>query len=276
MQLSCQNADKERTVNMRIGICQTDVIFEDKKYNLIAAEDYISECKDKEVDLILFPEMSMTGFSMNTEKIYEVADDEAGIIAVMKRYAYDYDVAIGFGYVLLKDGKYTNRYMIIDSQKNVLCDYAKIHPFSYAGESEKYESGDSIADCELAGVHITPFICYDLRFPEIFQAASVQSELIIVAANWPAQRISQWKVLLQARAIENQTYVIGVNRFGSDPENQYSGCSMIVSPQGDILDMINNRAGIMIADVETHEVNDYRSWFSIKEDRKPELYKKLL
>lgn len=259
---------------MVVGICQTDVVFEDKKYNLIAAEDYISKSADKGARLVLFPEMSMTGFSLEPEHVFETRED-CPTIQAMKQYSIQYQVALGFGYVLKEHGEYTNRYMIIDEKGSVLCDYAKIHPFSYAQEEIYYAKGDQLSYCTIDGITIAPLICYDLRFPELFQKASVTADLLLVPANWGGPRNSHWKLLLQARALENQSYVIGINRVGKDEITYYVGNSMIVDPEGEIIDVLEEQAGLMIVDVEKSKVDEYRSSFPVKMDRRPELYPNL-
>lgn len=256
---------------MEIAVCQTDIVHNDKKYNLITAEDYIIQCARTGAQLVLFPEMSMTGYEVNPEL---VADNE--VMGSMSRYASQYNVAVGFGYVLNKDGQYTNRYAIVGADGQVLCDYAKIHPFSYEGEDKAYTAGDSLAFCEIGGVTVCPLICYDLRFPEIFQAASKKADVIVVAANWNGLRNNQWKLLIQTRALENQCYILGVNRIGTDGNIFYVGNSMVVDPEGQIIDILEGQAGFMIAEVDKERVNEYRENFPVKKDRRPELYKAML
>lgn len=260
---------------MVVGICQTDIVTGDKKYNLIAAEDYIQQCKIQGAELVVFPEMSMTGFGLEPEIVAETEDD-GETLKTMTEYAIRYRTSVGFGYVRKDDAGFTNRYVIIDSQGKVICDYAKIHPFSYSGEDREYLKGDGVCSGVIGDITVSPFICYDLRFPEVFQAVSDNSQLIIVAANWPAERRSHWKLLLQARALENQSYVIGVNRVGIDNEVYYAGDSMLVDPEGEIIDILEDNAGIMFVDIRKDKVTEYREQFPVKKDRRPGLYAKLL
>lgn len=259
---------------MVVGICQTDVIMGDTKYNLIAAEDYIHQCSDKGVELALFPEMSMTGFGLDPENVAEKYGN--GItVHTMTRFAMQYGIALGFGYTACTAGKYTNRYVVVDSNGRIISDYAKIHPFSYSGENLKYSAGNSLSQFEFDGTVISTFICYDLRFPEIFQAVSDETEVIVVAANWPASRRDDWKLLLRARALENQSYVLGINRYGWGGELYYSGDSMVVSPKGEILNVLSDGPGIIIEDIDISAVREYRAGFPVKSDRRPELYRYL-
>lgn len=260
---------------MVVGICQTDIVFEDKKYNLISAEDYIAKCKDKGAQLVLFPEMSMTGFTMEPEKVYENPDDNY-TLNVMKEYATRYNTAVGFGYIKKVGPDYTNCYAFVDNKGTLLCEYAKTHPFSIAGEDEHYASGNELKLCTINGITICPLICYELRFPELFQIASAKADLIVVPANWNGRRTEHWNLLLKARALENQCYVIGVNRVGEDNETFYLGDSMMVNPEGQIIDILEDKPGIMIVDVDKEQVEESRKEFPVKKDRRPELYRRLM
>ncbi|MBD5158300.1 MAG: carbon-nitrogen family hydrolase [Butyrivibrio sp.] len=260
---------------MEIAVCQTDIVYRDKKYNLITAEDYISQCVENGADLVLFPEMSMTGYELNPELISETPQSNE-VLSTMSGYAARYGTAIGVGYVLFDGGVYTNRYAIVGKDGSVLCDYSKIHPFSPAGEDECYTAGDSLEFCEIDGVTVCPLICYDLRFPEIFQAASEKADVIVVASNWDGVRNNHWKLLLQARALENQCYILGVNRIGSDGRAFYVGNSMVIDPEGQIIDVLEGQAGFMLAEVSKERVEECRDNFPLKKDRRPDLYKKLL
>jgi predicted amidohydrolase len=138
--------------------------------------------------------------------------------------------------------------------------YAKMRPFAPGGEAEHYVAGEHPVTFPWAELTVAPFVCYDLRFPEIFRAATVmhEPELFIVIANFPEPRIEHWVVLLRARAIENQAYVMGVNRIGKDPLHQYSGRSVIVDPHGQIIAEAGARAGVISADLDVETLRKYR------------------
>lgn len=255
---------------MVIGICQTDIEFENKEHNLTAAEQCISSCKAKGATLVLFPEMSMTGFTMEPEKVYE---EENGITYhAMADYAGRYNVNIGYGYVSRKNGGFYNTYVIINPKGEMLCNYDKIHPFSYAGEDRFYKKGDRLAFCEIDGITICPLICYDLRFPELFIAAAKKADLITVAANFGGPRDEHWLTLLRARAIENQVFVAGINRAGEDNTTYYKGHSMVVGPRGNVIHMADEKEGIFIADINKEEITEYKKEFPVYLDRRPEIY----
>lgn len=163
--------------------------------------------------------------------------------------------------------------MFISKEGNVLLEYIKIHPFSYAGENIKFYKGNTISGCKIEECKISPFICYDLRFPEIFQIASKQAEIITVAANWPRSREDHWLTLLRARAIENQCYIIGINRVGVGDGLDYNGASIFVDPNGDILNKIICKEELIVMDINLEKINEIRNQFNIKNDRREDIYK---
>jgi len=135
------------------------------------------------------------------------------------------------------------------------------------GESKNYEAGAEILTFKWHGFVVAPFVCYDLRFPELFREGARQAaQLFVVIANWPIKRIQHWVVLLQARAIENQAYVVGVNRTGSDPTYPYNGRSLIVNPHGDILVDAGSSECVISADVDLATVEAWRAEFPALQD----------
>jgi predicted amidohydrolase len=149
----------------------------------------------------------------------------------------------------------------------VVARYNKIHPFTLGGESQHYAAGEDLVLTEWAGCKVAPMICYDLRFPELFRSAVRRgAQLFTVIANWPVKREQHWVTLLQARAIENQAYVIGVNRCGTDPKHVYSGRSMIVDPHGNILAEIGNREGMIEAAIDVAALEAWRKDFPALQD----------
>ena len=152
--------------------------------------------------------------------------------------------------------------------------YAKIHPFSFAGEHEHYAAGNRVVTAEVEGLRVTPFVCYDLRFPEAFRAAAADTDLFAVVANWPDERREHWRTLLRARAIENQAYVAGVNRVGDGGRLHYAGDSATVSPLGETLAEGDDRERVLFADIDSSAVTRLRSRFPALMDRRPEAYRR--
>ena len=252
-----------------IGIAQIDIAWQNSKENMKKIEVFVKKASQSNVELVLFPEMSLTGFTMDINKLLL---SEEQIINWIKLLAIDNNINIGLGFAIKVDEKGKNKYTIVSNKGDILAMYTKIHPFSYSGEDEKYYKGDEICTCLINGFQITPFICYDLRFPEIFQIASRNSQIITIAASWPKAREEHWITLLKARAIENQCYVIGINRTGLGDGLEYNGKSMFVSPDGEILNEINTVEMLIISDLKIEKIEEVKERFDIKKDRREELY----
>lgn len=255
---------------MRVGLGQLDIIWENKEQNQIKCEHMLKEAKEQHIDLIIFPEMTLTGFSMHTDKIgerFECSDT----IAFFQKKSIEYHMAIIFGYVEKQNAKALNRLVLVE-QGRVLIHYAKIHPFSFGEENLYYQGGSALGQCILKDFQISTFICYDLRFPEIFQACSVNSEVMIVIANWPKARMEHFKALLKARAIENQCYVIGVNRVGEGNGLIYNGGSGIYDPYGKLITKETDSEKLIIGIVDKDTVTNYRKDFPQQKDKRFSLY----
>lgn len=257
---------------MKIALAQMNIEFENKEKNKEKCLRFIKEAKDKASDLILFPEMTLTGFSMNTEHISE---DNNETLNWFKTHAHNYKLFIGFGHVVKQLNKCENRFTIVSPNGKVLLNYSKIHPFSYSSEDRYYEGGNSVVFTQIGDFNVSPFICYDLRFPEIFQIASKESNLITIAANWPKSRRDNWITLLKARAIENQCFVAGVNVIGLIDGFEYSGDSIIIDPIGNVLAQAEDKEQLVVTDINHMEVLRYRTHFPLKNDRKEKLYKSI-
>lgn len=254
---------------MRIGLGQIDIKWEDKQKNKGKCLEYLDKSRQAKIDLILFPEMTLTGFSMNIKQIGESNHES---LEWFRDKAKEFDLHIGFGYVEKIGDKGINKYVIISSTGQVLSEYSKIHPFSFGEEDKYFESGTNIVSTQINDICLSTFICYDLRFPEIFQVASKNSHLIIVAANWPKVRRNHWITLLKARAIENQYYIAGVNRTGFGNGIEYIGDSLLISPTGDIISAAGEEEILIIGQINKKNVNVIRKDFNLKKDRKEDLY----
>ena len=254
---------------MITGIAQIDIAWEDSYKNMKKVEELVNKASENKVELILFPEMALTGFTMDINKL---SLSQEQIISWIKQVAINNNINIGLGFAIKVDEKGKNKYVIVSKEGKVLTLYTKIHPFSYSKENDKYYSGNEICICKIKEFQITPFICYDLRFPEIFQIASKEAQIITVAASWPKSREQHWITLLKARAIENQCYIIGINRVGLGDDLQYSGASIFVSPSGEILNEINSEEMLIIQDLRMKEITQVKDSFDIKKDRREDLY----
>ena len=262
---------------MKIALGQLRLHWEDKERNLKRAESYLSLLAEKRVDLFCLPEMSLTGFSMNTDRTKESRKET---VSCIQELAAAYGVAVGVGWVKDIGMRCENHYSIVTPDQEIL-DYAKLHPFSYSGEDAYFQGGESLPVCTYKGFTMGVQICYDLRFPEPFQILSKQADLIFVPANWPAKRRAHWQCLLKARAIENMSYVFGVNCAGEMGGQYYAGDSMGYAPDGSELpweavrlpDAVPEEK-VLVFQVEKG-ADVYREQFPIKEDRRDALYLKL-
>jgi predicted amidohydrolase len=206
--------------------------------------------------------MFASGFSMDVAKIAE--GERAPTRTFLSQLAHEHEVYIVGGLVTADaNGRGRNEAVVIDARGDEIARYHKIHPFSFGGETQRYSAGRDLVTFEAGGgFTIAPFICYDLRFPEIFRHAVRQGvNLFIVIANWPSPRVAHWTTLLQARAIENQAYVIGVNRCGRDPNLEYPGRSLIVDPRGEVVADASDKEAIVSATLDLPSLQSYRRQF---------------
>lgn len=261
---------------MKIALVSLNQVWEDKIANQRKCAFFIEKASELKTELIVFPEMTLTGFSMNTKMIAE-NQDNSQTVDFFKNNAKAKDVSIAFGVVFAKDEKATNNMIIVNTEGAVLVSYAKIHPFSFSGESNYYSGGDKVCSCEIADSKIGLSICYDLRFPEIFQYMSQKCNLILTIANWPEKRIKHWNVLLQARAIENQCFMAGINRTGVDGNNlSYIKSTVVFDPVGEQLIPLHSFQEMDVYDINLSSIISVRDSFPVKHDRKNDFYKSLL
>jgi omega-amidase len=251
---------------MQVVCFQLNIRWEDKAANFSTIRRMLEASVPEAGSLVVLPEMFSTGFSMNVQSIAEGEPSETA--------AFLADCARRFGVWMLgglvtpfPDGCGRNEALVVDPLGTETLRYAKIHPFSFGGEGEFYSGGDAIKTFKWQGFVVAPFICYDLRFPEVFRLAVQKgAQLFPVIANWPAVREAHWITLLKARAIENQAYVVGVNRCGADPKLEYSGRSIIIDPHGEILADAGTEQGVASADVDLEELKKWRAEFPALRD----------
>lgn len=215
-------------MNLSISIIQTKLFWEDKARNLEHFKKKIKNI-DSNTDLIILPEMFTTGFSMNPEPFAEKMNGKT--VKWMQEMANFSNAAIAGSIIIIENNHYINRFLFVKPDGEYQY-YDKRHLFAMAGEDKFYFQGVKNELITYKGWRIRPLICYDLRFP-VWSRNTDEYDLLIYIANWPEKRIAHWKILLQARAIENQAFVAGVNRIGLDGNNySYSGDSAIYSPMG--------------------------------------------
>ena len=251
---------------MRILGCQLDIVWENKQANLAKVQRLLEAADPAPGTLVVVPEMFATGFSLNVAAIGEGEPSETE--SWLGTIAQGYGIWMLAGLVRRgSDGRGRNEAVVFNPNGQLMARYAKIHPFSHGGETQHYSAGDEVVTFDWSGCCVAPFICYDLRFPEIFRTAvRRRAQLFAVLANWPARRASHWSTLLQARAIENQAYVVGVNRCGSDPHQVYRGWSVIIDPQGEVIADAGEHEGTVSAEVGLGPLTTWRAEFPALRD----------
>lgn len=250
---------------MKVALAQSNIIWEDKESNFIQAESLIADAAKDSADIIFFPEMSFTGFSMNTQV---TGEKDRYTVDRISNIAKQKCIAVGFGWVRWHDDKCENVYTLLDSSGKLVSEYVKMHPFSYSGEDKYFAGGDKVLAADFKGIPFSTFICYDLRFPEIFRAVAKDVHMIIVPACWPSKRAEHWKALLRARAIENQVYILGINCQGNIGGLYYSGDSCVITPNGDIAVSMSDECGLLTYNL-MDDVEEYRKGFPVLKDMKP-------
>jgi len=243
-----------------VTIIQSDLFWEDPDKNLTMFSDKIDSIREK-TDLIVLPEMFTTGFTMNAEQHAENENGSALLWMIDKAAAKNADV---IGSIIAKDNnQYFNRLYWVHSNGNYQ-KYDKRHLFRMAGEHKIYSPGDKKIIQEVKGWKILPLICYDLRFPVWSRAAKRDYDLAIYVANWPERRSSHWRLLLKARAVENQAYVVGVNRVGRDGlDIEYRGDSAVIDPLGNIIMQDADREFIHTEKLSREKLEKYRDKFPV-------------
>ncbi|PQJ80081.1 amidohydrolase [Polaribacter porphyrae] len=246
-----------------VGI-QADLFWENPKKNLVFFENEIAKLSS-ETDLVVLPEMFTTGFTMSPKNIAESLDGAS--VKWMKTIAKKYDLAITGSLIIKHKNNYHNRLLFVHPSGEIET-YDKRHSFTLAGENKVYTSGKEKLIVDFKGWKICPLICYDLRFP-VWARNTEDYDLLIYMANWPVARVKAWDTLLKARAIENMSYVIGVNRTGSDANNyKYSGNSLIIDYLGnEISNLPKNQVGIISAFINREKQDNIREKLGFLNDR---------
>lgn len=254
---------------MNVITVQHNVAWGERKANFDTIRRLLTAGETAAGSLIVLPEMFSTGYNMEVDAVAE--SSRSGTEEFLSTLAWEYQSHIVGGLVTRdpSSGKGRNELAVFNPAGRPLALYQKNHTFSYAGESDHYLPGDGLALFDWNGFKVCPLICYDLRFPELFRTAvRAGTTLFTVSANWPASRIGHWNTLLAARAIENLSYVVGVNRVGSDPHHEYSGSSRIIDPQGKILAEADHSETVLSAPADLEGLRAWREEFPALRDMK--------
>ena len=242
---------------MKIGLVQYNPVWENKTKN----RERLISILEKELNdekLLIFPEMTLTGFSMKSKKFAESLNGES--FNFFAEISVKYNTHILAGLIEKKDNTYYNSLLHVNPEGKLINVYRKIHPFSYSTEDKHYTRGTKTITTKVDDWNVGLSICYDLRFPELYrQYGKTKSELIVVIANWPDTRIEHWRTLLKARAIENQCYVAGVNRVGKDLKLYYNGYSSVFDPMGNELTTQADIESFLTAEISLKNVEETRT-----------------
>jgi len=226
---------------MKVALCQFDMKWEDKEANKKKIGDLLADCKcAKDIDWLIFSEMTLSAFTMNTG-VAELTDEDRAFFAGL---AAEYNINISYGGV----EKGYNNLITLDRKGNRVNTYSKIHLYAFGGEDKYYKAGSKQEVFTLEGLRVMPAVCFDLRFPYLFWNKAKDVDVYVAIAAWPARRAEHWMTLLRARAVENQAYCIGVDRVGLEGKLEYSGNSMCFDPLGKVVVDAGTAEGIHIAE----------------------------
>lgn len=259
-------------MSLSIALIQANLSWENKQANISNFENLISEIKES-VDLILLPEMFATGFTMQSHLFFETMNGE--VVTWMKAKAKQYNSIIGGSLIIKENEKYYNRFVFVyppngrDSPYGDSVHYDKRHLFRMGNEQEHYTPGSQKIMLQIKNWKIAPFVCYDLRFPVWSRRTKEYNyDLALYTANWPEVRSYPWQQLLIARAIENQAFVIGLNRVGEDGNKiNHNGCSAVIDFKGNYVKQIPlNKESVEIVRLEKSELDAFRKVFPAELD----------
>ncbi len=254
----------EKMINpLNITLIQAEILWEQIDKNLERLSTIIRHV-NQETDIIILPEMFTTGFSMNPQSCYDTMDGKA--IKWMEEVSKDCSSAVCGSFIVKEKDRFYNRLVFMQEDGHYV-GYDKRHLFSLTGEDKSFTAGQKKVIIDYKGWKIMPLICYDLRFP-VWSRNRNEYDLLIYIANWPESRNQAWRSLLVARAIENQSYSVGVNRVGQDHnKTSYSGDSMVVDPTGTIIcQMFPYKESYKRVTLSYEKIVEYRKKFPFLSD----------
>ncbi len=241
-------------MKLNVAICQVDMEWEETEHNLSRIEKVVAEAA---ADVVVLPEMFATGFKLRPSVVAETMDGP--VVTAMRRWAREYDKAVVGSVVILEDGIYRNRMLFVEPSGK-MTQYDKHHLFQPGGEGRDYTPGKRRVVVEYKGFRFLMQVCYDLRFP-VFSRNRGDYDAIIYCASWDNKRRDAWCALLRARAIENQSYVIGVNRVGTDPDAVYIGDSKAIDYLGRTMADAESGEWTMVVTLDLEEQRAFRQSF---------------
>ncbi|MGZ4762937.1 MAG: carbon-nitrogen family hydrolase [Ilumatobacteraceae bacterium] len=256
---------------MRVAAIQHDIVWCDREANFAHLAPMIAGAAATGARLILLSETFSTGFATDRDDLGEPEGGPSSqfLVAQARRHGVWIggscpEIAAGSP----ADDQRPHNTLVLAAPDGTQHRYRKIHPFTYGGETKHFRAGDQFVTVDVEGLRVTLFVCYDLRFADEFWQLANDTDVYLVPANWPEARRLPWTALLQARAIENQAYVIGCNRVGTGNGLAYSGDSRIIDPLGEVLAAAAQTESILLADITAERVVEVRDRFRFLQDRR--------
>jgi omega-amidase len=264
-------------MTLKIAIAQIDIALGKPAINEQTVIEYAQRAAAVEADILVYPEMWNTGYDLlNLETVADPQGQRS--VNLLRDLAKNYHLNIVGGSVATAqaENKFYNTMFVFNDKGEQVSEYNKLHLFGLMNEEKFMSAGNKTNRFNLANVPSAGAICYDIRFPEWLRKMMSQGpqEILYIVAEWPIQRIKQWQLLLQARAIENQTFVVAANRVGRDNDNRFGGRSLIIDPLGNIVQQASdNKAELLVAEININDEKAIRGEIPVFSDRRPEFYR---
>ncbi len=264
-------------MSLKISLAQMDILIGNPDANLAKAR-YMTTCAAEQgSDIIVFPELWPTGYDLEHAAAYSTPTDK-GVFSQMSSLAAENNIhLLGSCMSLLGAGQFGNTAVLFDPDGVMLGEYTKIHLFQLMNEHKYLSPGNHLTVVDTWWGKAGLAICYDLRFPELFRAyALAGAKAVFLNAEWPHPRLAHWQILLRARAIENQMYMVACNRVGTSRDTHFCGHSCIIDPWGEIVFEAEEDEELLTVEIEIHKVDQVRDKIPVFDDRKEEVYKQSL
>ncbi|MBW2172457.1 MAG: carbon-nitrogen family hydrolase [Deltaproteobacteria bacterium] len=256
---------------IRTAIVQFDVRRGDVAWNVETVKRRIAAVAEHGTQLVVLPEMWSTGFA--NKRLKELSKTTPGILEDLSSVAKKLRLTIIGSMPEKVRGRVYNTAYVVDRDGSVAGTYRKVHLFSLTGEHRHFKAGRKAVISKTSLGRIGLMICYDLRFPELCRSLALDgARMVVVMAQWPAERVAHWDILLKARAVENQLFVFGANRCGSDPDVAYAGHSRIISPYGEVMARAGKQSATISATIDLRALQQTRKHIPCLKERVPEAY----
>src|SRR3954463_12200481 len=248
--------------SLDVALGEYDTRWHDPEGSLSSARQIAHQARAAGADLLVLPEMCATGFTMQAEKFAEPVDGAS--VRALSAIATEEKLWIVAGLAMRKEGQFVNSALAFAPDGSVAASYDKQRLFGFAEETTVYSAGNKACIVSVGGVSLALFVCFDLRFPELFREVAAETDALIVIANWPSARQEHWDILTRARAIENQCYLIGVNRIGEGGGLTYEGGSVVVDPWGKRIDSGTGTQALRVAHIAGRKVDEVPKAFPLQ------------